>query len=378
MDNFPHRHYAPAGAVRAVNISGTTANGIDYRTTLDGSFSNIGGNISAIGNDSAATALRIGNLATVPTLVNTGDILARGVDSGEDATTGASGLGGGGAFGVIVEATGNLASVVNSGPISGESHGVTQSGYAILDYSGSLRSITNSATITGTARGNGAAVAFDVSKSTGVVQFNNTGIGDMRVGDNGSNVVSTGGAITGFFLGGAGNDSVSLNGTTLFGTVNVVTSTNAVSFVNSTITGGVLLGSGGTSTLNISGSTVEIATLVGLNATQATIGTSTLTFNVNTATETGRTLKAGSVVINPGTTIKAIVTGSVTSTLHGQPDRGPGADLKSRHHHRAAIVLHHVPAQHPARGGQSQYPAVSDRAAVGAGLGTDGRPGRHL
>ena len=281
MDNFPHRHYAPAiksggaagnstftvgritgdasgasvlvrgivsseatrGAVRAVNISGTTANGIDYRTTLDGSFSNIGGNISAIGNDSAATALRIGNLATVPTLVNTGDILARGVDSGEDATTGASGLGGGGAFGVIVEATGNLASVVNSGPISGESHGVTQSGYAILDYSGTLRSITNSGTITGTARGNGAAVAFDVSKSTGVVQFNNTGIGDMRVGDNGSNVVSTGGAITGFFLGGAGNDSVSLNGTTLFGTVNVVTSTNAVSFVNSTITGGVLLGS---------------------------------------------------------------------------------------------------------------------------------------
>jgi uncharacterized protein with beta-barrel porin domain len=300
---------AAAVAVRAVNISGTTT----YTTTLAGSITNAGGNISAIGTNSQAQAIRIGNGATAGLLINSGEILARGADSTEDAATGSPGAGGGDAYGVIVEANGSLASITNSGNILGDSHGSTQSGYAILDYSGTLRTIKNSGTISGSVHGSGAAVAFDLSKSTGAVQVTNTGaiIGEMRFGNSSSTLTAKGGSLVGGLVGGTGNDSFTLTNTSLFGNIFLSDGANTVSLVNTSLIGGVTLGSAGTASVNISGSTVDIPTLTGITATQVTIGgNSTITFNINTATATASRIKAQNVVIDGSTTIRTTFSGS--------------------------------------------------------------------
>jgi uncharacterized protein with beta-barrel porin domain len=300
--------------VRAVNISGATVGGTNYQTTFAGAFINQGGNISAIGIDTEAQAVRIGSFATVPTLENAGEILARGSDSFEDSTTGAAGTGGGSATAIRIEATGSLASIVNTGSIFGTSRGGgLHNAFGILDLSGTLRTIVNSGTLSATVNGSGAATAFDLSNSTGAVQITNTGniAGNMRLGNSGSTFTSTGGNLAGDIVGGTGNDSIAISNSPYFGTILLGDGANSVVLTNTDFIGGVLLGNG-TANLVISGGKLDVASTTGLNATNTTIGGgAAITFNVNTVTETGSTIKSQSVVIDSGTTLRALVAGSV-------------------------------------------------------------------
>jgi uncharacterized protein with beta-barrel porin domain len=300
--------------VRAVNITGTTAGSTIYRTTLDGGFRNEGGDITANSRDFTGQGIRIGDYATVPTLFNSGLILGRGVDSGENADTGNPGSGGGDAYGIIIEANGRLPEIINTGKIQGDSRGVVYSGYGIVDYSGTLTSLQNDGQIIAARKGSGAAVALDVSRNTTGVTVRNSGsfAGSMLFGTGADTLNSTGGVLLGNVSMGAGNDTVSLAGTTLTGNLDLGDGAHTVTLTNSTLEGGLLLGTG-TANLEVNGSTITLPTTSGVNITNGRItGGSTINFNIDALNETVGGIKAaGNLIVDSGTTLKTTITGAV-------------------------------------------------------------------
>ncbi len=298
--------------VRAVNITGTSAS---VRTTLEGGFRNEGGDITSFGRDSTAQAIRIGDYATVPSLFNSGLIHARGVDSGENAETGATGSGGGDAYAVIIEQGGRLPELINTGKIHADSRGFTQSAYGIVDYSGTLTSVVNDGNVIASVRGTGSAVALDLRNAAGGASLRNTGTfsGSMLFGAGADTVTSTGGIMLGNMSMGAGNDRVSLDSTTFTGTLDLGAGAHTVAFTNSTIEGALLLGEGATATVDINSSSVTIPTTSGVSFTYGHIrGGSTINFNINALEETvGGVKAAGNLVVDAGTTLKTTITGAV-------------------------------------------------------------------
>ncbi len=301
--------------VRAVNITGALVGNTIYRTTLDGGFRNEGGNITSLSKDSVAQGIRIGDYASVPTLFNSGTIHAKGVDSGENADTGAIGSGGGNAYGIVIEANGYLPEIINTGTIHGDSRGGTQSGYGIVDLSGTLSTLVNDGKIIGSRRGTGIATAFDLTKSTTGVEVRNAGsiAGDMLFGAAADTFTSTGGLLLGNVSMGAGDDVVSLTNTTLTGNLNLGEGVHAVTLVNSTLEGGLLLGETGAASLEMVGGTLTVPTTSEVRITDGHIrGGSTLNFNIDATNETVGAIKAsGGLIVENGTTINTTITGAV-------------------------------------------------------------------
>jgi len=320
--------------VRAVNITGTQVGNTIYRTTLDGGFRNEGGDITSNSRDFTGQGIRIGDYATVPTLFNSGLILGRGVDSGENADTGNSGSGGGDAYGIIIEANGRLPEIINTGKIQGDSHGVVYSGYGIIDYSGTLTTLQNDGQIIAARKGSGSAVALDVSRNTTGVTVRNSGsfAGSMLFGAGADTLNSTAGVLLGNVSMGAGNDTVSLSGTTLTGNLDLGDGTHNVTLTGSTLEGGLLLGTG-TANLQVSGSTLTIPTTSGVNFTNGRItGGSTINFNIDARNETVGAIKAsGNLIVDNGTILKTTITGAVvdqfTVNLMEAQSLTLGADL---------------------------------------------------
>jgi len=300
---------------QAVNITGTTVGNTNYQTMLTGAFRNEGGDIVAIGKDTNAQAIRIGEYAAVPSLFNGGLIHARGDDTGANGTTGASGSGGGDATAIIIEASGHLPELINTGHINAESHGVTQSAYTIIDYSGTLSSITNTGTLIASRRGVGRAVSFDLSRNTTGVTFNNSGTatGEMILGSGADTFTSTGGILLGNLTLGGGNDNVSISNTDMISLIDLGEGAHTVSFTDSKFEGGILLGAGGSANLEVSGSTFTVPTTASINVTNVRFsGASTLNFNINATDETVGAIKAaGNVVLENGTIINTTITGAV-------------------------------------------------------------------
>lgn len=301
--------------VRAVNITGALVGNTIYRTTLEGGFRNEGGNISSFSKDSVAQGIRIGNYASVPSLFNSGTIHAKGVDSGENADTGAIGAGGGNAYGIVIEANGYLAEIVNTGTIHGDSRGGTQSGYGIVDLSGTLTTLVNDGRIIASRRGTGSATAFDLTKALSGVSVSNSGsiAGNMLFGAGDDVFTSTGGLLLGNVSMGAGDDVVSLTDTTLTGNLDLGDGTHAVTLINSTLEGGLTHGTNGATSLEMVGSTLKIPTTSEIKILNGHIrGGSTLNFNIDATNETvGGIRAAGNLIVENGTIFNTSITGAV-------------------------------------------------------------------
>lgn len=300
--------------VRAVNITGANIGGTIYRTTLDAAFRNEGGEISSLARDSVAQGVRIGEYASVPSLSNSGTILARGVDSGESAD-GVSGAGGGDAYGVIIEQNGSLPELINTGTINADSRGVTQSAWAVIDYSGTLTSLVNEGRLIAARKGTGSATAFDLSRTTRDVTVQNSGSmsGAMLFGAGADTFTSTGGLLLGNVSMGAGNDAVSFADTTMTGILDLGTGAHTVSLAGSTLEGGLTLADGGTATLDMDASTLSIANASTVRITDGHIrGGSTVNFYINALDETVGGIKAdGALTIDSGTILNATLSGAV-------------------------------------------------------------------
>ena len=232
-------------AVESVVIEGLVSGGTTYTTTLAGGLRNAGGDIRAGTIDAAATAIRIGANATVPAIINTGDILAVTTDSTEDVNEGVVGDMGGDATAIIVEQGGALTSLTNTGIIRADAAGSGSSAFAVVDRAGTLTSFSNTGEVLALTRdgSTGTVTALDVRTSSNDFTFFNSGTmaGDVYLGSgNGNDTFTvTGGSIAGSInsLGG-GNDIISLTDATVSGTFQFTTGTKTVSVNNTTLSAG--------------------------------------------------------------------------------------------------------------------------------------------
>ncbi|HZW15215.1 MAG TPA: autotransporter outer membrane beta-barrel domain-containing protein [Brevundimonas sp.] len=144
-------------ASNGIVIGGNAGQTVD----IEGGMRNEGA-ISSLAADADATAVRFGDGASVPTLINTGTIGA-GTNSDVAATVTA----------IRIDAGATVNSLVNNGGIQAGAGGGVANTFAIQDLSGTLTSITNrrsiQATLTANADGDpvtGVTTAIDVSANT--------------------------------------------------------------------------------------------------------------------------------------------------------------------------------------------------------------------
>ncbi|MSO96989.1 MAG: autotransporter outer membrane beta-barrel domain-containing protein [Rhodospirillaceae bacterium] len=301
-------------ATTAMVITGTSAT---QRTVLVGGIRNAGGNIDAVSSDATATGLTIGDFASVPYLINTGDFQVRAADSTE-STIGAPGSGGGNAIGISVAATSVFNSLINTGTFSVDARGKTFSASALIDNSGTLTYFENTGTYQAAIRAGstGRAFAADLSRSQRNIDFRNSGTlrGDVTFGSGNDSFLSTGGTVTGNYSFGAGNDTVTIRKTTFIGDIDLGTGNHSVVIdTQSKFTGGIARGAG-TNNVTISNSDIVITGGRRIDATTASItGTSTLDIAIDGQNAARPLIEAtGRIVIDPTVKLTTRLVGLVT------------------------------------------------------------------
>ena len=220
------------------------------------------GIIQAKSLDRAATAVRLGSGASTPELRNAGKIVATSGNTAQSIATA-----------IDIAAGASLPVLRNSGTISA-STGPNGTAIAVIDRSGSLSLIENSGTISGT----GAAVdstrnvAIDLSANTSGATIKQTAVaatfaapvisGDILLGSGSDTIDVADGKLTGNVSFGGGNNRFALSGdavaagTLSFGAGADTLTTDGTSAFNGTVDFG-----GGADTLTIGGTSSFIAQL---------------------------------------------------------------------------------------------------------------------
>lgn len=227
----------------------------------------ISGTVSATSKDATATALRLGSGASVPLVQISGTVSAA---TGNTAASEA--------IAIQVDADANVPAIRNSGTIKATASGTTGAATAILDLSGGLALIENSGTISAADTTDGAnpKVAIDLSVNTGGATVKQTQVGsgitapsivgavrfgsgndlfDVADGTVKGNVTFGGGANTlklsgdavqtGNVTFGAGADTMSLAGTSKFeGTVDFGGGADTLTLTGSAVFSGGLANAG--------------------------------------------------------------------------------------------------------------------------------------
>lgn len=170
----------------------------------------VNGTVSAQSFDDDATAIRIGDRATVPKITNTGEIIARGGDAADSRV-----------YAIVVDEDGSLDSIINSRTISAIAAKDGSAG-AIIDLSGTLSSVENSGTIQAISENGGTdkAIAIDLSQNDGgatVRQFARENaaapsiIGEVRFGSGDDSFDIAGGTVAGRLDFGGGADRLTVS-----------------------------------------------------------------------------------------------------------------------------------------------------------------------
>ncbi len=316
-------------ATSVISVAGTSSNGVNYTSTLNGGIWNDKGNFQTQSTDATAIGINVGNYGSVTRFQNDGDVLVTALDSSSNSLTNVAGTKGGPAYGVFIDTFGSLPSITNTGNIIVTAQGPNNNAYGIVDRSGTLTSITNSGLINTVLQdGNaGKLFAIDVSANTTGVNINNTGtiIGNVLIGSGNSTLTLTGtgasitGAVT--FQSGAtksGNNIFTMDAGTTFGLVNLGNGNHTVTLTNGAkATGGLAQGTG-TLTLSVDSSQLAIFNAHPLITTSASFtGTSVVTFDVNdtTASPTNGILQSSGTVTFGA---NAKLTAAYTSLIDGQ------------------------------------------------------------
>ena len=314
-------------ASSAILISGSTAGQPVRLTQFMGDIRVDNGNIDSVALNASATGIRIGDRASLPGFVNTGEILVRAQDETEDGTTGAPGTGGGDAFGFMISAAASVSRFENTGAFTVDARGARFSAFGLVDDSGTLTTFTNSGTFAATVRptSTGRAVGIDLGRATRPITFTNTGTisGSVRLGSGADTLSSVGGSMTGDIDMGGGNGTVRFSNTTINGNVDLGAGNHTVAIADkSTLRGGIGRGVG-TAEVNIANSAIFVPGGKVISATNATFtGASSIDFAIDgqTSSTVGALLGAtGTLVIDPtvaiSTRLSGLVRNSSTFTL---------------------------------------------------------------
>jgi len=216
-----------------VSISGTGTTAVNVANGFDND-----GTIGATGNNANSYALRIGQHANVPLVLNRSNIAAGMIGNDSDN-----------AYGIYLDPLANVAAITNSGTIAASVRGLNGDAVGIFDGSGSVATITNTGTIlaaivpfVGDPNASADAIAIDVSaNATGVTINQNADtvftdddtvdndagirpavaiIGDVRFGAGADTFNVNAGTVTGNISFGLGADVFNINnGTTFVGQI---------------------------------------------------------------------------------------------------------------------------------------------------------------
>ncbi|MEP2101305.1 MAG: autotransporter domain-containing protein [Parasphingorhabdus sp.] len=183
--------------------------GLGGATEIEGGIL-INGTVDAKSADDDATAIRVGNRTTVPSISNNGEISASGGDAASSAV-----------YAIVVDENGSLDSIVNKRTISADAAKDGSAG-AIIDRSGTLSSVENSGTIQAVSEngGVGKAIAIDLSENDGgatVRQFARENAaapviaGEVRFGSGNDIFDIAGGSVAGRLDFGGGADRLTVS-----------------------------------------------------------------------------------------------------------------------------------------------------------------------
>ena len=174
----------------AIRIEGAADGGQTFRSVLEGGIRNAqGGAINVNTSDGIATAIDIGDFATVPEIRNGGNITVRTqvfrADTNFDGENDIEGTGAD-AFGITIAENATVERIANSGAIDVGAAGLDSTAIGILDLSGTVTSFDNSGNLL-TAIGQastGDTIAADFSRATGDFTLTNSGniVGDVLLG----------------------------------------------------------------------------------------------------------------------------------------------------------------------------------------------------
>ncbi|HEY9091602.1 autotransporter outer membrane beta-barrel domain-containing protein [Parasphingorhabdus sp.] len=202
------------GVYEGVAGNGLLIGGLGGETEIVGGIL-VNGTVSAQSFDDNATAIRIGDKATVPQITNNGTIKATGGDNESSAV-----------YAILVEEGAVLTSITNSRTISAEAAEDGSAG-AIIDRSGTLASVENSGTISAISESGdaGTAIAIDLSENNAgatvrqIAQEDKAAPaihGDVRFGSGDDVFDIAGGTVAGRLDFGGGADRLTLSGDSVF------------------------------------------------------------------------------------------------------------------------------------------------------------------
>ena len=216
----------------------------------------VAGAISAVSNDANATALHIRTGASVPAITNSGTISASGATKAANNSTA-----------IQIDAGSTVSTITNSGTISATASASAAAANAIVDRSGSVTAVTNSGAIT--AKGSAATnVAIDLSAATAATTVSQPAaasgasapsiVGDIRFGSGDDKLLIAGGSVAGNVSFGAGANAMALSGTSTYsGTVDFGGSTNSLTLADTASFAGNIANGGGTA-VKVSGGTLAL------------------------------------------------------------------------------------------------------------------------
>jgi hypothetical protein len=320
-----------AGVHDGIDATGVQLGGDTGQSTLIAGGVRLDGSISASAYEGDAVGLKVNAGAVADTLWNTGSLSAS--ITGDTAVT---------AKALSIAAGASMTSLVNAGAIGATVAGEGGSAYAIIDESGGLTSITNTGTIsayvyatddeydtddTDTDAANetttGTAVAIDVSKNTTGVTVVQTGVNDGDDGEDGVADTDTDGdgvddadesLIRGKVLFGSGDDSLSLLNGGLIGDLSFGDGADRLTLDGGAYAIGGLTDSDGRLDIVIGDGSLGLTNTETIKATSLTLGAdSTLVLTVDPTAGTQTKLVVDTADIASGATLGLNLTSLLTA-----------------------------------------------------------------
>ncbi|EJL34800.1 hypothetical protein PMI01_01493 [Caulobacter sp. AP07] len=320
-----------AGVHDGITATGVQLGGATGQSTLITGGVRLDGSISASAYEADAVGLKLNAGAVADTLWNKGSLAAS--VTGDTAVT---------ATALNIAAGASMASVTNAGMISATVAGEGGSAYAIVDQSGGLKTITNTGTIAAyvyatddeydtddsdTDAANevvkGVAVAIDLSRNTTGVTIVQSGVNDGDDGDDGVADTDTDGdgvddadepLIRGRVLLGSGDDSLSILNGGVIGDVAFGDGADKLTIDGTGYMIGALTDSDGKLDVTIGNGKLYLTNAETIKATSLTLGAdSTLVFTADPAAGTQTKLVVDTATIASGATLGLNLTSLLTT-----------------------------------------------------------------
>jgi uncharacterized protein with beta-barrel porin domain len=245
------------GIYKGISATGLAIGGLGQTVNIAGGAT-IGGTVSARAIEGNATALRIGTGATVPEIVVSGTVRAEG--GGTASTTSQA---------ILIDTGASVSTIKNSGTILAGLTGSSGTASAIVDKSGGLNLVENSGSISALGTG---AVAIDLSANSGGATIRQLAVAASLPAP----------VINGQIKFGSGSDVLDIADGTVNGDVSFGGGTNSLLLSgDATMTGNTDFG-GGAGNLQLSGTSSFTGNLLNSGGIAATIGAGTALNVTNT------------------------------------------------------------------------------------------------